>query len=112
MGKSSRAKSYGRQPRAASCTESAAVPVARISSALGLESEYNPYAIFVRTPLLGDFFMKLEHATHQGIQDTRNRLPSYSLLDAISSRRSRRFARGMKLNGGPLAYDSREAPSR
>ena len=51
--------------------------------------------------------MMLEHT---GIQDIQDRLRSYSLLDAIASRRSRRFARGMKLNGGPLAYESREAP--
>src|SRR5215475_6124974 len=38
----------------------------------------------------------------------RDRLQSFSLIDAIMSRRSRRFARGMKLNGGPLAYESRE----
>jgi len=45
-----------------------------------------------------------------GTQDIRDRLRSCSLIDAIASRRSRRFARGMKLNGGPLAYDSRETP--
>lgn len=54
--------------------------------------------------------MKLEDAATKGTRDIRDRLRSYSLLDAIASRRSRRFARGMKLNGGPLAYDSREAP--
>lgn len=53
--------------------------------------------------------MKLEHST-QGAPDTPDRLRSYSLLDAITSRRSRRFARGMTLNGGPLAYASRESP--
>lgn len=31
------------------------------------------------------------------------RARSYSLLDALIHRRSRRFAAGMKLNGGPLA---------
>jgi hypothetical protein len=34
----------------------------------------------------------------------------YPLLDALIARRSRRFGRGMALNGGPLAYDSRHAP--
>jgi hypothetical protein len=34
------------------------------------------------------------------------RARSYSLLDALIHRRSRRFAAGMKLNGGPLAYES------
>jgi len=54
--------------------------------------------------------MKLEHTPGKGTPDIQERLRSFSLLDAIVSRRSRRFARGMKLNGGPLAYDSREAP--
>lgn len=54
--------------------------------------------------------MKSGHAATQGMQDIRDRLRSYSLLDAITSRRSRRFALGMKLNGGPLTYDSPEAP--
>ncbi len=34
----------------------------------------------------------------------------YPLLDALIERRSRRFALGMRLHGGPLAYDSAEAP--
>jgi hypothetical protein len=38
------------------------------------------------------------------------RMHSYTLLDALLSRRSRRFAAGMKLNGGPLAYESARAP--
>ena len=38
------------------------------------------------------------------------RLESYPLLEALISRRSRRFAKGMSLNGGPLAYESEEAP--
>jgi len=33
----------------------------------------------------------------------------YPLLDALIHRRSRRFATGMRLNGGPLAYESAEA---
>ena len=33
-------------------------------------------------------------------------LAHYSLLDALLSRRSRRFGKGMRLNGGPLAYES------
>jgi hypothetical protein len=39
-----------------------------------------------------------------------SRLKSYLLLDALISRRSRRFAKGMSLNGGPLAYESAKAP--
>jgi hypothetical protein len=37
------------------------------------------------------------------------RLRGYSLLDALTYRRSRRFAAGMTLNGGPLAYASTRA---
>jgi hypothetical protein len=58
----------------------------------------------------GEFFMSLESAAADGIQSVRDRSHSYSLLDAIALRRSRRFARGMNLNGGPLAYESREIP--
>ena len=43
-------------------------------------------------------------------QGTGSRLKSYLLLDALISRRSRRFAKGMSLNGGPLAYESAKAP--
>src|SRR5947207_13848336 len=38
------------------------------------------------------------------------RARSYPLLEALIHRRSRRFAAGMKLNGGPLAYDSARPP--
>lgn len=34
----------------------------------------------------------------------------YPLLDALRDRRSRRFGRGMTLNGGPLAYTSSRPP--
>ncbi len=34
------------------------------------------------------------------------RLAQYSLVDALLARRSRRFGKGMRLNGGPLAYES------
>ena len=34
----------------------------------------------------------------------------YSLVQALLERRSRRFARGLHLNGGPLAYQSSAAP--
>ncbi len=33
-------------------------------------------------------------------------LAHYSLLDALLARRTRRFGKGMYLNGGPLAYES------
>jgi hypothetical protein len=38
------------------------------------------------------------------------RFRSYALLDALAGRRSRRFAKGMKLNGGPLMYESVRSP--
>src|SRR5437660_115656 len=38
-------------------------------------------------------------------------LAHYSLLDALLARRSRRFGKGMRLNGGPLAYKSSHEPS-
>lgn len=38
------------------------------------------------------------------------RLARYPFLDALLNRRSRRFAKGMRLNGGPLAYDSARVP--
>src|SRR5437660_1413625 len=34
----------------------------------------------------------------------------YPLVDALINRRSRRFGKGMQLNGGPLAYASAQAP--
>jgi hypothetical protein len=37
-------------------------------------------------------------------------LPQYSLIDALLHRRSRRFGKGMTLNGGPLAYASQQPP--
>src|SRR5438093_12520251 len=38
-------------------------------------------------------------------------LAHYSLLDALLARRSRRFGKGMRLNGGPLAYESVHKPT-
>jgi hypothetical protein len=38
-------------------------------------------------------------------------LAHYSLLDALLARRSRRFGKGMRLNGGPLAYESAQEPA-
>ncbi len=37
-------------------------------------------------------------------------LIDYPLLEAITNRRSRRFAKGMTMNGGPLSYSSGESP--
>jgi hypothetical protein len=41
---------------------------------------------------------------------TSARIAQYSLLEALLNRRSRRFAKGMHLNGGPLAYASAQPP--
>src|SRR5579859_3826379 len=57
----------------------------------------------------GGPYVKVEGTDQYDMEDIWHRLRSYSLLDAIASRRSRRFARGMNLNGGPLAYNGREA---
>lgn len=43
-------------------------------------------------------------------QTLQQRLTHYPLIDALIERRSRRFARGLTLNGGPLAYTSTESP--
>ena len=39
-----------------------------------------------------------------------SRATTYPLLDALLNRRSRRFGAGMRLNGGPLAYQSARLP--
>ena len=46
------------------------------------------------------------------LQEPEKRLAQYSLLEALLARRSRRFAKGMRLNGGPLAYASMHEPDR
>lgn len=43
-------------------------------------------------------------------RDLTDRLARYPLLDALLERRSRRFGKGLRLNGGPLAYTSAQAP--
>lgn len=48
--------------------------------------------------------------TSMGGSERQTRFSSYSLLDALTYRRSRRFAAGMKLNGGPLAFESSRSP--
>src|SRR5690242_19231438 len=37
--------------------------------------------------------------------------PQYSLMDALLERRSRRFARGFRIDSGPLAYTSTKPPA-
>lgn len=44
--------------------------------------------------------------THPALEE----LAKYPLLDALRGRRSRRFGLGMKMESGPLAYQSRHAP--
>jgi hypothetical protein len=51
-----------------------------------------------------------EHKTASTASTVSQRTASYPLLDALLHRRSRRFAKGMKLNGGPLAFASAEPP--
>src|SRR6266702_7440170 len=41
----------------------------------------------------------------------REELTSYPLLTALRERRSRRFGLGMKIPGGPLAFESRHQPA-
>lgn len=43
-------------------------------------------------------------------KDLIGQLAYYPLLDALIERRSRRFGKGMHLNGGPLAYTSVQSP--
>lgn len=49
---------------------------------------------------------ELSHST----QEPEKRFAQYSLLEALLARRSRRFGKGMRLNGGPLAYESTQQP--
>ncbi|HYX51433.1 MAG TPA: hypothetical protein VE843_16925, partial [Ktedonobacteraceae bacterium] len=46
----------------------------------------------------------------QSSPELENKLAHFSLLDALLARRSRRFAKSMRLNGGPLAYESTFEP--
>jgi hypothetical protein len=43
--------------------------------------------------------------------DVPPQIASFPLLDALLERRSRRFAAGLRLNGGPLAFESHRAPA-
>src|SRR5262245_44739791 len=47
-------------------------------------------------------------STMPDVPDTFSSVP---LLSALLERRSRRFATGLRLNGGPLAFQSRRAPT-
>ncbi len=46
-----------------------------------------------------------------GIGSSKFSLAEYPLLTALRERRSRRFGFGMKIPGGPLAFESRHAPA-
>lgn len=50
---------------------------------------------------------EVSHST----QEPGKRFAQYSLLEALLTRRSRRFGKGMRLNGGPLAYASAHEPT-
>src|ERR1700726_2799444 len=43
-------------------------------------------------------------------REPEKQLAQYSLVEALLARRSRRFGKGMRLNGGPLAYESMHEP--
>ena len=50
------------------------------------------------------------HTSTSEPQQPREELDAYPLLTALRERRSRRFGLGMKIPGGPLAYQSRHQP--
>ena len=52
----------------------------------------------------------MEPPVKHSAQEPAQRLGQYSLLEALLARRSRRFGKGMQLNGGPLAYESTHTP--
>ena len=43
--------------------------------------------------------------------DVPNEISAFPLFEALLERRSRRFAAGFRLNGGPLAFESQRAPA-
>lgn len=54
--------------------------------------------------------MNLQVSTTASHANAYDQLSRYPLLDAIIERRSRRFAKSLRLNGGPLAYESAQSP--
>jgi hypothetical protein len=52
----------------------------------------------------------MEQAPASGHESVTSRAATYPLMDALLNRRSRRFGAGMRLNGGPLAYQSARPP--
>ncbi len=53
----------------------------------------------------------METEVFHSASEPEKQLAQYSLLDALLARRSRRFGKGMRLNGGPLAYESIYEPT-
>src|SRR6266404_161785 len=51
------------------------------------------------------------HSSHPESERLRQSLAQYPLLTALRERRSRRFGSGMKIPGGPLAFQSRHEPT-
>jgi hypothetical protein len=51
------------------------------------------------------------HSPHPEAERFRQSLAQYPLLAALRERRSRRFGSGMKIPGGPLAFQSRHRPA-
>src|SRR5881296_2734795 len=51
------------------------------------------------------------HTPTSAPPQSQTELAAYPLLTALRERRSRRFASGMKIPGGPLAFESRHRPS-
>lgn len=49
-------------------------------------------------------------SSNQDSTDLFSRLKQYPLIEALLHRRSRRFGKGMHLDGGPLAYKSQQPP--
>lgn len=54
--------------------------------------------------------MEKSVAETRGDEALLSRLASYPLLEALLQRRSRRFGRGMHLDGGPLSFESQRSP--
>ncbi len=52
----------------------------------------------------------MNHQDHQTVNDTLQSLAQYPLIDALTGRRSRRFAMGATLPDGPFAYQSTHEP--
>ena len=54
---------------------------------------------------------RIMNFSRSGISELESSLAQFPLLSSLRSRRSRRFGLGMKIPGGPLAYQSRHKPA-